>query len=138
MSAGFSIGLVRKNHGHLVRVLVIFFLLHAGADLVMPQYFCSGEEVGSIPVQRDALAVISETDIPTLISVSSPTNSQPEQPQEQEPHEEDCFCCCAHVLPGAVIGSLVAFDLTSLPSPPGMASLPSPPLRGTYHPPRFA
>ena len=123
----------------LVRVVAVFFLLYTGADLLMPQYFCGGEEVADLPVLSSVLT-------PTTVHagnndlVITPTqgDSKPGQPSDKEHQAEDCFCCCAHVLPGMSFAVATLSQLKTPPPPLTTDSLPSPPLRGTYHPPRFA
>lgn len=125
-----------KKHGLWVRSLALFFLLFTGADLFLPQYFCAGEEVGGIPFNSRTVSSTNKAD--ALVATFNSDNSRPDQPEDREHHEEDCFCCCAHVLPSVGFGDPLVLDLISLPAPPSMDSLPSPPLRGTYHPPRIA
>jgi hypothetical protein len=129
---------IRKKHGHVARSLALFFLLFTGADLFLPQYFCGGEEVGRIPVNGQTVSSTSKANTPFIATAFQSDNSRPDQPEDREHHEEDCFCCCAHVLPGAGFGNLVVLDLISLPAPPSLDSLLSPPLQVTYHPPRIA
>ena len=120
-----------------MRVLALFFLIHTGADILMPQYFCAGEEGGNLPFQASVVTRgAGESNEPILAAVTSSDESDRDRQPDQGPHEEDCFCCCSHVLPGVGFGGPVAFDLISVPPPSFADSLPSPPLRGTYHPPR--
>lgn len=130
---------VRKRHTRLARVLALFFLIFTGADISMPQYFCGGEEVGDLPTQsRSAKTTILTTDESRTIAVYSAQESQPGESPEQVPHEEDCFCCCAHVLLGLSFKTAEYSILKSPRAPAEMDRLLSPPLQSTYHPPRFA
>lgn len=141
MKAEYGLILIKKRYGRFVRAVTVFFLLFTGADILMPQYFCDDEIGGiSLPV---AAAELNADERPAgdrdeVASVAGSDDSRSRQPLDTSPHEEDCFCCCAHVLP-------------SLPFAPAKISearqpmavfvndpLPSPPLRGTYHPPRIA
>lgn len=128
--------------GAFVRGVAVFFLIFAFADLAFPQIFCR-EELGGLPNARaasdaksyDALRVREES------AAAAPTSddggSRPYEPSREAPQEEDCFCCCAHLLAGVnfrpnVPGALkLSFD-------PYPDSVPTPPLRGTDHPPRTA
>ena len=130
---------LKRRHGRLIRAVAIFFLLFTGADIFLPQYFC-GDEVAGLPdlVSSSVLAhdLVEKKDAPSLVSNSE--NSTPGQPSEEQPHEEDCFCCCAHLLMGSEFTCVGVLELATLSIPPSDDSLPSPPLHGTYHPPRFA
>lgn len=117
-----------RRHGRLVRGVAVFFLLFTVADITLPQYFCGGEEIGGLPLAETAgLGAEAGTETPW-----------PGRDSEQAPHEEDCFCCCAHVLPGFVLTPAPIAEQGSLQPPLKLDSLPSPPLRLQYHPPRFA
>jgi hypothetical protein len=131
---------VGKRHTHLARVLALFFLIFTGADLFMPQYFCAGEEVGNLPPQsRVAKTNAGTIDESKTVALYSSQESQPgESPEREAPHEEDCFCCCAHVLLGLSFKNAEYSEIKSPRAPAEMPRLLSPPLQSTYHPPRFA
>jgi hypothetical protein len=131
---------LKKKHGRIVRGVAIFFMLFTAADLTMPQYFC-GDEMGGLPdsISYSVSAnILPEGSRIAAVNISSSENSIPDQPSDQEPHEEDCFCCCAHVLSDSDFGRFNIFEsrlpVASIVSDP----LPNPSLNGTYHPPRFA
>lgn len=124
--------------GRLARVIALFFLVYTGADILMPQYFCAGEEGGNRPIQAGVLTSrAGASNEPALTAVTASEDSHREQQQDQEPHAEDCFCCCAHVLPGITFGVSDTADLRSLPAPPALDFIPTPPPHATYRPPRF-
>ena len=117
----------------MVRAVAVFFVLFTVADITLPQYFCGGEEIGGRP--------LAATVAPEVAGLGADLGTEapwPSRDSEQAPHEEDCFCCCAHVLPGLVVTPVVAAELRSLQPPLKLDSLPSPPLPLQYHPPRFA
>ena len=139
MKQEFTISSIRKRHGRLIRAVSVFFLLFTVADIAMPQYFCGGEEVGGLPLGSVATSPSEAADPGTERSaVPEPEDSLPGQVPEEAPHEEDCFCCCAHVLPGLAFTRAANAELRSPGPPQERESLPSPPLRLPYHPPRFA
>jgi hypothetical protein len=74
----------------------------------------------------------------SVAAISATDNSKKDQPAEQPSQDYDCFCCCAHALPGAIGASIVTFDLRTPSFILEHASVLSPSLRGTFHPPRFA
>lgn len=129
----------RKKHGLLVRGVALFFLLFTGADLTMPQYFC-GEEMAGQQGRAGSSVLASNLPEKNEVAIAAPDsrNSTPGQPSDQEPHEEDCFCCCAHLLLSLDFSCDGTPELTSPSTPLSSDSLPSPPLQVTYHPPRFA
>ncbi len=138
MNAGLNIKGLRKKHGHLLRGLAIFFLIFTGVDLAFPQ-FCN-EEAGIPFVESRAevrQTIRSSEASATATAITSPDTSSPEQ-QSPETHDEHCFCCCAHILPSPIILSVAVSDLSSPASTLEKASVKSPSLRGTFHPPRFA
>ena len=139
MKSGLIICADRHRHGRLVRALAVFFLLFTGADLTLPQYFCGGEEVGGLPIHRSTVTFASDQSTDTnAVASSAVLSSSSDRPAPEAPHEEDCFCCCAHVLPSTVVADIGAAELKSQAARLGHISLQSPPLRGRYHPPRSA
>ncbi len=140
MRSELTVNYISKRYGRLVRGVAIFLLLFTGADLTMQQYFCGGEEIGGLPLQRVTLAsTASDRDGENnAAAVPTSNDSQPDQPSDKAPCDEDCFCCCAHVLPGLGFASICNSELKSPQKPLEKDFLPSPPLQSTYHPPRFA
>lgn len=132
MKRGRGINLNGRRHGRIVRAVALFFVLFTVADITLPQYFCGGEEIGGLP--------LAATAAPETAGLGSDPGAEAPSPgrDSEAPHEEDCFCCCAHVLPGLAITLVVAAELRSQQPPLGLDSLPSPPLPLQYHPPRFA
>lgn len=120
-----------------MHAVVIFFLLYTGADIALPQYFCSEDFGGRVAASSTALTKPAQNK--QLASALDKSEVIPsEMPSEQLPHEEDCFCCCAHVLPSANLARLEVNELTSLLFAHRTDSLPSPPVREMYRPPRIA
>lgn len=126
-----------EKHGRLIRAVAIFFLLHAGADIALPQYFCPEDFGGHI-----APASTASTDAARhgqRASAFDKSGGKPsETPSEQLPHVEDCFCCCAHVLLGADLSRVETYELNATQPDIKTDSLPSPPVRQMYRPPRLA
>lgn len=141
MRSDFTIGGFRNRHGRLLRGVALFFLLYTCADIALPQYFCAGEVVG-LPDVVVASAVHvgggANTSAGGSGAVSDDKDSRPSRPEQEAPHEEDCFCCCAHVLTGPAFKVVETAELKSFPAPPTERSVLSPPLSLQYRPPRFA
>ena len=133
MKSGWHIGKLRK--GRLVRAIALLFLFHTGVDLLFPQ-LCSEEPVNmavnqSVPRE----AVNDETS--ALVAVSMPNDSGEDQPSDP-PRDEDCFCCCTHVMasPGFVNPGNAELKLPTS-SQQDLSVLSAPP-NNPYHPPRSA
>ena len=127
----------KMKKGRLVRAVALLFLFHTGVDLLFPQ-LCSEEPVNiamnqSLPVFREA----SNDDPAKLVAVSLPSDSDEDRP-EQPPRDEDCFCCCTHVMASRGFVNPETAEL-KLPtsSQPNVSVLSAPP-NNPYHPPRFA
>ena len=140
MRYGFTIGGFRKRHGRVLRAVALFFLLYTGADIALPQYFCAGEAAGlpDVAVASTATVADASTVATGSAAVSGAKDSRPGRPETEVPHEEDCFCCCAHVLTGPAFKVVETTELKSFPASLGEHSVLSPPLPLQYHPPRFA
>jgi len=115
----------------MVRAIAVLFLLYTGVEITVPQ-FCS-EASGVLSISEPA----SDS---TNLSVISPTtdNSQKGLPSEQRSSDEDCFCCCAHVVSGRALAAIAISDLMPSFAVQGKIDLPSPPLQSPFHPPRLA
>jgi hypothetical protein len=140
MGEGFSYNLPGRKRALLVRVIAVFFLLYTGADITFPQMCKGGELINlsdSVRVPTSTLGA-AESTIRAVSNVTSSEPSRSPQHSDQVPDDEDCFCCCAHVLPG------MNFYIAIRPTPVTLTfnakkdRLPSPPLRSTFRPPRFA
>lgn len=70
------------------------------------------------------------------ISVDSSDSHQNESPAPIQ-GDEDCFCCCSHILPGLhfVVAGIVS---ETLEADPTISSLPTGPPHTLYHPPRLS
>jgi hypothetical protein len=114
------------------RALALFFLLFTAADILLPQYFCP-DEWRPLPLAVQQALAGQPADLSTL-PPDAPT------PEDSRPHEEDCFCCCAHVLPPALLSAAASPNFLS-PAPKIItrkATFPTAPHQPVYHPPRFA
>jgi hypothetical protein len=108
----------------LYRGVALFFLLFTLADLACPQ-LC-----------RDELIEWPHSAAVPPAMRASTTTGPTETPARGAGLEEDCFCCCTHVLPSLMSHALRLeaglFNFAPLPG-----SLPSPPPQDTFHPPRL-
>jgi|ERR1700752_3505064 len=120
--------------GSFARFIVILFLAYAGVDIANPQ-LCNDEFA---PPEVLLAANVEQRAEEALTNVSSNDSEETEQrEQPSAPHsEDDCFCCCTHVLPGLTThpngaSDVVSQGLTSTPQ-----SVTSAHLMALYHPPR--
>jgi len=117
----------------VVRVVAILFLVYTGADLTVPQ-FCGGE----MGIRRFVQAASSTGVGSEAASSTDAGESRQDSPSEPTHSDEDCFCCCTHVLPGRAIAPIAVPLVDSVFAGPKKIDLASPPLQGPYHPPRLA
>jgi hypothetical protein len=141
MKAESGLIFIKKRYGRYVRAVAVFFLLFTGADILMPQYFCD-DEIGGISLPTASAATLNTeeraADDSKVAAVADSNDSRSRQPSDTSPHEEDCFCCCAHVLPSLPVAPGETFEATQPMAAFVNDPLPSPTLQSTYHPPRIA
>ncbi|MDQ3755646.1 MAG: hypothetical protein M3371_13055 [Acidobacteriota bacterium] len=123
------------RHGRLTRTVVVFFLLYTVADITLPQYFCR-EDFGGRAAASSTDSTGTAQNEQLAATFDSSAGIPSETPSEQLPHEEDCFCCCAHVLPSADLARIEVHELKSTQPVTPTGALPSPPVREMYRPPR--
>ena len=101
------------------RILALFLLVWAVADLSVPG-FCQTDDA------------LPEGQAATVTFASRPGEGNP---LKSGNYEDDCFCCCAHIIPSVHIELVAGFVFTSefvytpLVKPIGFHGL-------VYHPPR--
>lgn len=125
----------RIGQTYISRVIAIFFLLFTVVDLATP-HLCA-EEMGLQSVAF-AMAIGSTAEI-TINAARSEASSDSHRNESPVPIQgnEDCFCCCSHILPSksfVVAGILLEpFDIDPL-----RAFLPTGSPDRHYHPPRLS
>ena len=123
----------------LIRGIALMFLIYTAMDLAAPGV-CRGEALGD---GRPGLVAAAKrsTNKTTTTSIGqkeSKTNQPTNEPSQRPSDDDDCFCCCSHVIPGTVIVGVAVTDVRSPSAFLESLSVPSPPLARTFHPPRFA
>lgn len=127
----------RKDSGslkrRLSRAVVVLFLIYTGVDITIPQYH-RDESIG-IDISRtlSSPAQATETDFFALASESIPNYPQEDR---ESTRDEDCFCCCSHVMPSPVFVGPANVELVVQTSSQPDISIPTAPLHNPYHPPR--
>lgn len=129
------------NHRYLRRGFVVFFLLFPWIDFASPQ-LCDEDlgGLGKTPCQefvahaKPVDGLLAGQSIP---SIDAYDFQQEQHPEPASSDDDECFCCCAHILPTRFF-SVDKYEMSLAASALKDQFLPSPPPRGTYHPPRFA
>ena len=121
----------------IFRAIAILFLLYTGADLLVPQV-CA-EERGLTTIEANDLLATTPT-FPSYVSsvASEIPKKEHNQLPDQEQRDEDCFCCCAHVIPGSVFHGSSISEIVSISLPTKQALVPLQLPKAYFHPPRFA
>lgn len=127
------------RQGSIHRLIAVLFLLFASADMsadiVSPGSCC--EELCGLAGLNTAYAATADQAPDGIDKISAVDDSTHEESSGSIPAEEECFCCCAHILPGLhfAVAELDAEPLTS-----GLANaiLPIAPPQSAYHPPRLS
>jgi hypothetical protein len=128
------------RRGMAVFLLAIAFFDLAVIDIIAPQICNDGFSTiaGAAPAQNDAEKFGQNATVEVAIGVR---NSFPQQDSHSESSpastDEDCFCCCSHILPCFSV-DYVTPNTTPRVNIPLIASLPTPPPQDTFHPPRVA
>ncbi len=131
-----SMRLMRQSYLH--RWLAVLFLIFAVtdifADILSPQLCC--EWIDNLATLETPES-LSSTQVINDLAALSPHDSKEEQSSTPLNIEEDCFCCCSHILPS------IHFDVALLNKGPSTlvltnTPLPIPPPQTMFHPPRFS
>lgn len=128
----------------LFRGIVLLFLIHTAAELAFPQ-FCG--EMSSSFFGFGSVAVAAER-IPTgsasrsisggVIQKAESTLPGVPNKDSELPKDEDCFCCCAHVMPSPLFVDPETAQLVLLFDIQAPASIPTGSVHTPYHPPKSA
>lgn len=125
----------KVKQSYIRRGIAIFFLLFTAVDLATP-HLCA-EEMGLLLASVEtSLSPPVEPDTTTALSIGVASYPQEESPTPREVNE-DCFCCCSHIIPSLhfAVASLVIKPVISEPI---ISSLPTPPPHKLFHPPRLS
>ena len=118
----------------LLRGMAFFFLVFTVADVAFAPP-CS--ETNEVPAQRLSVQEISAGLADHTDSVGY-NNSQSDQSPEKGCCDEDCCFACAHALSEAAVTEVAVLEMKSTSVAMANRSVSEPPLRSTFHPPRFA
>ncbi|MEP7271091.1 MAG: hypothetical protein ABI882_06280, partial [Acidobacteriota bacterium] len=132
MKLGHNLLRSRRIHRSLAILLLAFAVFDmAIVDTFFPQ-LCNDEQ---------ALTASSTVNEPGRLSTSERLTagthrSEPTPDSHPDSLDEDCFCCCSHILPAFAVGEVNPTEMNLITSLED--SLPSAPSQSTYRPPRNA
>jgi len=122
----------RLRRGIAIFLLAMAFFDMAIVDLFFPQ-LCGDDQVsilGAIPVE-------SSEKIADELAATRNQDPQPVQDSHQSGTDEDCFCCCSHIILSPHI-SVAALNCPPRPDDPAITPFPSSSPHGVFHPPRLS
>ena len=125
----------RLRQSYLSRAIALFFFFFTVADLATP-HLC-GEEMG-LPISPVGSSISSAVDPASNATTSiAAADSHQEEPSAPMQADEDCFCCCSHILPSIhfVVEGILS---ESLSTDLAISSLPNGLPDKHYHPPRLS
>ena len=121
----------------LFRATALLFLLYTGVDLVFPQ-ICAEEPVGAATTQSfERSGEVKTANRSTVASFGTSEGTRNQQGSEVPCRDEDCFCCCAHVMPSPLFVEPSTADSNLGKGLRPRLSIISAPLNTPDHPPRF-
>ena len=128
----------------LFRGIVLLFLIHPAAELAFPQ-FCGemtrsflGSGSVAVAAQRIPTGSASRSISGGVIQKAESTLPGVPNKDSELPKDEDCFCCCAHVMPSPLFVDPETAQLVLLFDIQAPASIPTGSVHTPYHPPRSA
>lgn len=119
--------------GQLARFIVILFLVYTGVDIMNPQ-LCNDEFA---PISSVSASDSGKRTEDSVAVVARNLNETSERNEQSTTHsDEDCFCCCTHVLPAPTTHPNGVLDVISREASLVSHSVTSAHLMALYHPPR--
>jgi hypothetical protein len=125
------------RQSQLLRVIAMLFLLHSGVDMLFPQ-ICNGEESFGGSFNSTWLSARVDEEVGRAFAVDGSSEFPDDQRSDPQHRDEDCFCCCTHVMPSPVFASPDDAELVISRSTVASIFIPSAPSDNPYHPPRLA
>ena len=125
-------GINRTLKQSLLRGIAFLFLFYTGVDLALTDYHRNE----TLDLSQAVISADSHDD--RLALAAAPTTPENLPNDSEAPRDEDCFCCCAHVLPSPVFVDSDIAVLTQLRTVPIRTTLPTAPIHSLYRPPRSA
>jgi hypothetical protein len=97
----------RLRRGIAILLLAFAFFDMAVVDVFFPQLCGDGQESSSLtsPVEstdKSTVKVVTDKSTGKIAAELAPIrdrSSEPDQDSHQSQADEDCFCCCSHIIP---------------------------------------
>ena len=124
----------RQLRQRIFRGVAILFLLYTGVDLLAPQ-ICAEEGGLRASANVTVQLTVLRPDVVGQSDVESKGTQIPDEPTSQD---EDCFCCCAHIVAATVFDGNSVSEITSISGRTPQALIPLERADSYFHPPRFA
>jgi len=125
----------RLRRPRIIRGLAALFLLFTLVDILSPPACCERAELLSAARENYSRLVAGAGY--DVSSVAASSQSETEHSPDKNCCNEDCCLLCAHMLPVKALGFELVPDTKSHLLVVNDASVLSPSLDATYHPPRF-
>jgi hypothetical protein len=126
----------RLRRGIAIFLVAFAFFDMAVIDVFFPQ-LC-GDEQTSHSINKPIKSTDNSSgQIADNLWAIGNRGSQPAQDSHQSPADEDCFCCCSHIIPGAHV-NVATLNFPPRPDDPPITSLPSSSPHGVFRPPRHS
>jgi len=116
----------------VIFLLAFAFIDLTFIDLAFPQ-FCGDDRVALVASSENEDSRQNDG----ACAAADVRDSQRNRDSQPVSADEDCFCCCSHIMPGRRI-AVAPPEMTPRLNILSTELLPSPPPRDTFHPPRLA
>lgn len=126
----------RLRRGIAIFLVAFAFFDMGVVDVFFPQ-LCGDEQTPqsiNSPVESTDRSTGTAADNSMAVSNH---DSQPTQDSHQSPADEDCFCCCSHIIPTTHV-NVATLNFPPRPDDPVITTLPSSSPRGVFRPPRHS
>ncbi len=120
----------RRLTSGLYKAVALFFLAFTAFDLASPD-ICSEDIVGLPAHVFASTREAAERRNPVMSATTSDRTSD-----SPATHDEDCFCCCTHLIAPAVFRPAIFSPIVSQTSATCQLTM-EPPSPGLFRPPRF-
>jgi hypothetical protein len=129
----------RLRRGVVILLLALGLFDMAVIDLIDPQLCHDGFAPTTGAAHAQNASEKFDQNVPVKVAIShrgSLPRQDPHSDSSPASTEEDCFCCCSHILPSCQV-NYMTLDTMPRIDIPLIDSLPAPPPQATFHPPRL-
>ncbi len=126
----------RLRRGIAIFLVAFAFFDMAVVDVFFPQRCVDEQTSQSINSPVESTDKLTGKIADNLWAISN-HDSQPDQDSHQSSADEDCFCCCSHIIPSQHV-NVATLNFTLRPDDPAITYLPSSSPHGVFHPPRHS